>query len=243
MARVSTDPGRKPGVHEEPVMMDPRAQDGDSWTRGARLTDPGRKPGVHQEPGQAADALGISWHPNHARGSMASRETAPQLNRVVRHSSQPVPESSASIAAVRPTTHPQPRVSWGTRATIPKPTNVAVAPPTSIQSSQLRRLWAAPVLSPASAARTYAGSTAYRVPSRAAASCQRRCSAPVADASAIATAPSVIRSDPPITCPYVVAAPPRSSPNTSSPHTSPHNWFVLDSGIPRLIPTYFAAYC
>src|SRR6266446_2693086 len=174
---------------------------------------------------------------------MASRETVRQLNRVVRHSSQPVPESSASIAAVRPATHPQPRVSWGTRATIPNPTNVAVAPPTSIHSSQLRRPGAAPALSPASAARTYVWSTPYRVPSRSAASCQRRCSAPVAEASAMATAPSAISSDPPITCPYVVAAPPRSSPNTSSPHTSPHNWFVLDSGIPRLMPTYLAAYC
>jgi len=65
----------------------------------------------------------------------------------------------------------------------------------------------------------------------------------VAEASAIASAPSAISSDPPITCPYVVAAPPRSSPNTSNPHASPHSWFVLDSGIPRLMPTYFAAYC
>src|SRR2546430_10660465 len=67
------------------------------------------------------------------------RSASPQLNRVVRQSSQPVPESSASIAVVRPTTHPQPRVNWGTRATIPKPTNVAVAPPTRIQSSDERR--------------------------------------------------------------------------------------------------------
>src|SRR5438874_8747330 len=144
---------------------------------------------------------------------------APQLNRVVRQSHQPVPESSASMVAVRPTTHPQPMVNWGTRATIPKPTNVAVAPPTRIQSSDERRPGDAPALSPASAARTYAGSTAYRVASRAAASCQRRCSAPVVEASAIASAPSAIKSDPPITWPYVVAAPPRSSPNTSSPHT------------------------
>src|SRR5207302_5498337 len=41
-------------------------------------------------------------------------------------------------------------------------------------------------------------------------------------ASAIATAPRAISSDPPTTCPYVVAGPPRSSPNTSSPHTRPH---------------------
>src|SRR5436309_9047386 len=89
--------------------------------------------------------------------SVAPRlRTAPQLNRVVRQSSQPVPESSATMVAVRPTTHPQPRVSWGTRATIANPMNVAVAPPTRSQSSQVRRPGAAPGLSPARAARPYA---------------------------------------------------------------------------------------
>src|SRR6266511_1426296 len=87
-----------------------------------------------------------------------ARDRPRQLNRVVRQSSQPVAESSASIAAVRPATHPQLSESWGTRATIPNPTNVAVAPPTRIQSSHVRRLGDTLALSPASAARVYAGS-------------------------------------------------------------------------------------
>src|ERR1051325_6566559 len=59
----------------------------------------------------------------------------------------------------------------------------------------------------------------------------------------MSAAPSAIRSEPPITWAYVARAPPCSSPNTSRPHTSPHSWFVFDSGIPRLMPTYLAAYC
>src|SRR5438093_1411247 len=93
-----------------------------------------------------------------ARLGWRKKLAPPQLNRVVRQSHQPVPESSASMVAVRPTTHPQPMVNWGTRATTPKPMNVAVAPPTRSQSSQVRRPGAAPALSPARAARTYAGS-------------------------------------------------------------------------------------
>ena len=34
-----------------------------------------------------------------------------------------------------------------------------------------------------------------------------------------------------------------SSPNTSVPHIRPHSWLVLESGMPRLMPIYFAAYC
>src|SRR2546422_4824569 len=44
------------------------------------------------------------------RSTLFPYTTLFRSNRVVRQSSQPVPARSASIAAVRPTTHPQPSV-------------------------------------------------------------------------------------------------------------------------------------
>jgi len=55
--------------------------------------------------------------------------------------------------------------------------------------------------------------------------------------------PAAISSDPPITSAYRDRPLPRNSPNTRMPHAVPQNWFVLESGIPRLMPTYLAAYC
>ncbi len=81
-----------------------------------------------------------------------------QLNRVVRHNRTPVPPSRASIATARPATQPQPSRKSGTRATSPRPTNTAVAPVTSAQSSQVRRRAGPAAPSPASPARTTAGS-------------------------------------------------------------------------------------
>ena len=62
------------------------------------------------------------------------------------------------MASVSGTTHPQLRARLGTRAMNPNATNTAVAPTTSVQSSQVRYREGPPVPSPASAARTYAGS-------------------------------------------------------------------------------------
>src|SRR6266852_5953491 len=36
---------------------------------------------------------------------------------------------------------------------------------------------------------------------------------------------------------------PCNSPKTRTPHNRPQSWFELESGMPRLMPTYFAAYC
>src|SRR4029077_2064371 len=36
---------------------------------------------------------------------------------------------------------------------------------------------------------------------------------------------------------------PCNSPKTRMPHNKPQSWLELESGMPRLMPTYFAAYC
>src|SRR5438093_13651543 len=36
---------------------------------------------------------------------------------------------------------------------------------------------------------------------------------------------------------------PCNSPKTKIPHNSPQSWLELESGMPRLMPTYFAANC
>ncbi len=59
----------------------------------------------------------------------------------------------------------------------------------------------------------------------------------------MATAPAIMTSDPVTTIRRAVPPRPANSPNTSTPHARPHSWFVFDSGMPRPIPMYFAAYC
>src|SRR5207237_2207938 len=60
---------------------------------------------------------------------------------------------------------------------------------------------------------------------------------------ALAPDTNIIRRDHPNTCNYIEAPRPCSSLKTNIPHSNPHNWFEFDSGMPRLIPTYLAAYC
>ena len=59
----------------------------------------------------------------------------------------------------------------------------------------------------------------------------------------MAPTPSIINKEPPITCRYVAWLLPCSSPKTKIPQSNPQSWLVLESGMPRPMPTYFAAYC
>src|SRR5476649_1946182 len=72
---------------------------------------------------------------------------------------------------------------------------------------------------------------------------QDACSESGASAKLMAAAPRIITRDPQITSQRADGLKPDNSPKTSAPHASPQSLFVLESGIPRPIPMYFAAYC
>jgi len=125
---------------------------------------------------------------------------SPQLNRVVRQKQPAGPGEERQHRRRETRDHPQPSVSWGTRATIPNPTMSRWHPrpgpsrPRSV-GWETRSRFAGE-----------RGADVRRVDAVAVAFTRRRLLPAAvlgtcAEASAIATAPSAISSDPPITCP------------------------------------------
>ena len=59
----------------------------------------------------------------------------------------------------------------------------------------------------------------------------------------IDNAPAIMMVDPVRISSRPPMANPANSPNTSAPHANPQSWLVFESGIPRPMPMYLAAYC
>src|SRR5258708_14437839 len=60
-------------------------------------------------------------------------------------------------------------------------------------------------------------------------------------AAAMETAPAIMIPDPARTSILAEVLSTFSSPKTRAPQANPHNWFVLERGIPRPMPMYLAA--